>query len=111
MIRNKEFERFFDTTPGPGSYNLMEKLTRKVSDIAKESTDYSQTIMSPKSQTEKQSTITKDSGMEKRHHLFQPKSKGTFGFEKRLKMKPQQSPGPGQYKCPDLEIESNKKRS
>ena len=105
-----EFERFFDSTPGPGSYNLMKNLTKRVGEITKDDSNFSQRMKSSSSHNKHMGKSLNRSSFINREYLFDPKDKGTFGSGRSPFTKENTSPGPGQYNNTSLEIESHRKR-
>ena len=111
--KKKDFERFFDSTPGPGSYNLMQKLANKREQSSNfgsendgsriESTDVSGFAFTNDNSTEDTSFMLKRS-------IFIPKDNGTFPKESRSPKPSEISPGPGHYEQTMFELESQRKK-
>ncbi|CAI2360786.1 unnamed protein product [Moneuplotes crassus] len=107
-----EFERFYDTTPGPGSYNLIQDLTDKANELMLDSE------MSPDLQCDskfrgKLSSIMNNSAILHSNRKFGSNNKGTFGFSERVLFRNQHSPGPGpgpgQYNSVEFENKLRKR--
>ena len=114
LIRNKDFERYFDSTPGPGSYNLAQKLQEKVNKLLNSTqpdtsaTNFESPRMS--SHTSPTDNKTNRSSFLNKRSVFIPKSNGTFTTGKRSEHRIIPGPGPGQYDVTKLEHESKHQR-
>ncbi|CAI2387434.1 unnamed protein product [Moneuplotes crassus] len=104
-----EFERFYDTTPGPGSYNLIKKLTDKAQEL-KDIHDKNSDFKKNQKNRSTISSIMNNSAILQPQTKLEPIQKGTFGLSQRIAFESENSPGPGQYNSVDLEKNSNKKR-
>lgn len=103
-----EYEQFYDTTPGPGSYNLIKKLEDQAEKL-KNQTSYSQKT-SPQKRNDMSKFLNYSAFIES-ENLLDNKQKGTFGRSQRKVLEVAHSPGPCDYASTNLELESKRKRT
>lgn len=111
--KKKDFERFFDSTPGPGSYNVIQNIVHK----REVSSNYgSETGISKFDSTDvsgmafTNADTTDDTSFMLKRSIFIPKDNGTFPKESRSPKPIEVSPGPGHYDQIMLELESHRKK-
>jgi hypothetical protein len=110
--KQMEFQKFFDSTPGPGSYNLLQDLKSMASEVMNEDSSLYKGTIDNEISKYAQSILesTHDNSIQTRHRVFKPKNKTTFSRDERVHENHYLTPGPGHYEMSNLEIESKRKR-